>query len=597
MLARRLRSRLHGERGFTIVETVVAMVVIFGSLTALAYTATIGFRYIAFGRDRIQATGYANEIMESVRALPYTAVTNGLDTAEYATDSNIVSCSGEYRFLSCTGQKLVGQSYASGYTEDWLVPHTGTVTTDSGLDITWSTYVTNDDPTANPYSVTVQVSWDGGAISTNPNNLIRVQSDVWSPTGCVSSTTHPFAAPCQPFFYGQAVVPESEIQLTGLLHDSYVDFESGGLALPGLEAAVQEEQTAELDVGATSSSVWIDDSTGRTEDGFSESTWAADSDPDSAASETAGGVGATGAGGSLERLQEDCCDEIGMRVAVPSGDASAAGLSTEAASSDPADCPTNGTAETDGNACAGGEVRQGGIASAVAPLDHALASLGDATVVRVGVPSAESTATVDRDASATSSEDGLIDTQASRALGTIWIGGFPSAGMTAPTGMSTDPTQDANYCLRVSGYADTVRAIAGESTSTAPTASVSGGTLWYWNSGTGTYSSQSVTSSSLSSLTFTCSRSETVDGSPVEWKVRVLAAGNISPASTSTASETDTTDTTIKLSTEAVAKPIALSVDYEIWVDGILEVDLSVTTNLGSLTASSVYGPPPEFGV
>jgi hypothetical protein len=282
---------------------------------------------------------------------------------------------------------------------------------------------------------------------------------------------------------------------------------------------------------------------------------------------------------------------------VPSGDASAAGLSTEAATADAADCPTNGTAETDGEACAGGEVLSGGTASAVAPLDHALSSLGDATIVRIGTPSAESTATVDRDASSTAGEDGLVDTQASRSLGTVWIGGFPSAGLTAPTGMSTDPTQDANYCLRISGYADTVRAVAGESTSTAPTASVTGGTLYYWNASTGAYVSLSVTSSSLSSLTFTCSRSETVDGSTVDWTVSVSTAGNITPASTSTASENDASDSTIKLSTEAVSKPISLTVAYRLRVDGVNEVNLTITTNLGSLTANSVYGAPPEFGV
>ena len=149
--------------------------------------------------------------MESIRALPYSAVTSGLDTAEYAADPNIVDCSGEHRLFTCSGQKLVGQSYASGYTEDWLVPHTGTDTTDSGLDFTWASYVANNDPATNPYSVIVQVTWEGGAITNNPNNLVRVQSDVWSPSGCVSTTTHPFAAPCQPFFYGQAIVPRSEI--------------------------------------------------------------------------------------------------------------------------------------------------------------------------------------------------------------------------------------------------------------------------------------------------------------------------------------------------------------------------------------------------
>ena len=597
MLARRLRSRLQGERGFTIVETVVAMTVIFGSLTALAYTATIGFRYIAFGRDRIQATAFANEIMESIRALPYSSVTNGLDTTEYATDPNIVDCSGVARLLSCSGQKLVGQAYAGGYAANWVVPHTGPATTDSGLEITWSTYVTNDDPETNPYGVVVQVVWEGGGISANVNNLVRVQSDVWSPSGCVSSTTHPFAAPCQPFFYGQAVVPESEIHLVGQLHDAAVDFENGGLVLPGLEASVQEEQVSDLDAVASSSWVYVEDSAGREDDGKVESAWSADSDPGSAIAETAGGIVTPGTGGSLERLQDDdCCDEtIGLRFTAASGDTATAGLSTAASGADADACPPSVSAEIDANACSGVETATTGSASAVAPLDHVLSSLGDATIVRIDASPADSTTMVDRDASPTPGEDGLVDASATRSLGTIYIGGFPSAGMTAPTGLTTDSTQDNNYCMRISGYADTVRATSGETTSTPPSASVTAGTLHYWNSGTGTYSSQSVTSASLSSLSITCSPpAQMVDGELVTWSVTVAAAG-IAPASTSTASDVDPSGST--LSADAVAKPPTITVTYRIRVGVDDEVALTVTTNLGSLTASSVYGPPPEFGV
>jgi Tfp pilus assembly protein PilV len=69
LLIRRTRARLDGERGFTILETVIALMVIFASMTALAYSATIGFRYSGYGRDRIQASGIANRIMEDIRGL------------------------------------------------------------------------------------------------------------------------------------------------------------------------------------------------------------------------------------------------------------------------------------------------------------------------------------------------------------------------------------------------------------------------------------------------------------------------------------------------------------------------------------------------
>ncbi|HWL91149.1 MAG TPA: hypothetical protein VNP90_07260, partial [Actinomycetota bacterium] len=70
-------ARLHGEHGFTILETVIALMVVFASLTALTYTVSNGFRYTGYGRDRIQASGIANRIMEDIRGLAYTKITNG----------------------------------------------------------------------------------------------------------------------------------------------------------------------------------------------------------------------------------------------------------------------------------------------------------------------------------------------------------------------------------------------------------------------------------------------------------------------------------------------------------------------------------------
>ena len=603
MLTRRLRSRLQGERGFTIVETVVAITVIFGSLTALAYTATIGFRYIAFGRDRIQATGYANEIMEGIRALPYSAITKGLDTAEYSTDPNVEDCGGEYRLFGCTvgvNEKLVGQTFSGGYTEDWLVPHTGTTTTDNGLELTWSTYVTNDDVAANPYAVTVQVSWQGGgAIASGADNLVRVQSAFWSPTGCVSSTTHPFAAPCQPFFYGQALRPGTTISIAtdgafGAFHEGTVDLEEGSLVLPSAEAALQQEQVVDLDARTTISYVEVLDSSGRVKDGFVETAWAADSDPSTATVATDGGSAAAGAGGYLQRLQPDAGGEIGAKLTVAAIDAGSGGLSTEAALADPADCPPSGTVETDGLPCSGAQTLLGGTASIVAPMDHVVGTLGPATLVSVGAPATPSTVTADRDNSATASEDGLVDVQASRTLGTIRIGGFPSAGMVAPPGMMTTPTGDHNYCMRISGYQDSVRAIAGESTTTSPNASIVAGTFHYFSGGV--VLSKSVTDATLGALSVTCSSTQVVSGKNVTWEVRVTA-GEIAPASESEATTSDPSDADIKWTTEARARPISLTVHYTITVAGVDEVDLLMTVDLGELVAQATYEPPPEFGI
>ena len=598
-LTRRLRSRLQGERGFTIVETMVAITVIFGSLTAMAYTATIGFRYIAFGRNRIQATGYANEVMEGVRALPYSAITKGLSAAEYSTDPNIVYCSGEgvYRLFGCTigvNEKLVGQSFSGGYTQDWLVPHTGTITTDNGLELTWTTYVTNDDATVNPYSVTVVVSWVGGAIANNANNFVRVQSAFWSPTGCVSSTTHPFAAPCQPFFYGQALVPGSNVAVEGQFHDFAVDFEEGSIVMPGAEALMQQEQIIDLDASVTTSHVEVIDSSGRDQDGLVETVWAADSDPSTTTTATAGGSATAGPGGYLERMQSDCCDEIGGQFTAPTGDTATAGLSTAASMGDTYACPPSGTRETDSLACTGAETTLTGAMTVVAPLTHAVDTLGPATLVKLGAQSTSSKATVERDVSATAGDDGLVDSQASRTMGTIYIGGFPTAGMTAPAGMSTSSAADTNYCMRISGYQDTARAVAGERTTIAPAAGITAGTFYYRSGAS--YLNKSVTDSTLSSLPVTCSSTQTVSGKSVTWSVTVIA-GDIVPSSTSTASTNDPANAQIKWETEAKATPITVTALYRLIVDGDDEIRVTMTIDIGELVTQSVYEPPPEFGV
>lgn len=575
----------------------VAITVIFGSLTALAYTATIGFRYIAFGRDRIQATGYANEVMEGIRALPYSAITKGLDTAEYSTDPNIELCGADYRLFDCAGEKLVGQTFSGGYSQDWIVPHTDTTTTENGLELTWSTYVTNDDVTANPYSVTVLVSWQGGAIANNANNSVRVQSAFWSPSGCVSTTTHPFAAPCQPFFYGQALVPAANVTIkgqgVGAFHEGFVNFEEGTVVMPSVEALMQQEQVIDLDANVTTSDVEVVDSSGRVRSGLVETVWAADSDPSTDTTATAGGSATAGPGGYLERLQPDAGGEIGAKLTAAAGDTATAGLSTSAKLADASACPPSGTRETDNLPCTGAQSQLGGAMTIVTPLTHALGALGPATLVKVAAPTTPSTATVERDVSATSGDDGLIDSQTSRTLGTIYLGGFPTAGMTAPAGMSTSSSSDTNYCLRISGYQGTVRAVTGERTTIVPTASTAG-TLHY--NSAGTYLTKSVTDATLSSLAVSCSSTQTVSGKTVTWSVTV-SAGDIVPGSTSTTSVNDPANSEIKWEAEAKTTPIALSVHYKITINSVDEVDVRILTDLGQLVAQSVYEPPPEFGV
>ena len=238
-------------------------------------------------------------------------------------------------------------------------------------------------------------------------------------------------------------------------------------------------------------------------------------------------------------------------------------------------------------------MKQVNTVSAVTPLDHAVA-LGPASVVRIGGPSAYSTATAERDA--VSGQNGLVDVEASRTLGTIYLGGFPTSGMTAPTGMSASAGADTNFCMRVSGYSDTARVFAGARTATAPAASVGSGSLVYYDSATSAYVTKSVTDASLSTLAFTCSKTQMVGGESVTWSVTV-STGGITPASVPAAiNETLVTDSQTRLEQEATVNAIKITFRYRVIVDSRNEVDLTVTMDPGTLSARGVYGPPPSAG-
>lgn len=586
MLAARLRPRLAGERGFTIIETVVALGVVFASLATVAYTVTAGLRYIGHSRARSQATGFANEIIEEVRALPYDTIKAGMSSTNLSADPNIVYCAPSYRFESCGGEKLVVSTFAGAYSANWIVPHSGTVDLD-GLQTTWATYVTNNDVTTNPYTVTVIVNWTGGALPNNTGNTVQLQSRFWSPPGCLSTAVHPFAAPCQPFFYGLADAPPGQISISGDLHLGSVDFTDAVIDLAGAEAAGQQEQLTSLIATATSTGGQIDDSVGNESEGAESVVGEADSDPGSPTG-SAGGSPLSGGGASLERLNPDCCGEIGLRLTVPSGTSGNANSSNAATSADTYACPPEGARETDSLPCSGTRVKQGGEITAQAPFTHVVSALGQANVVRVTAPASYTTTVIDRDA--VSGYNGLVDVSANRYLGSIYLGGFPTAGMTAPTGMSTSASVDTNYCVRITGYSENTRVLVGERTATNPSNSVAG-TLYYYN-GSG-FSSKTVTDSTLGTVAVTCQKTQTVSGRSVTWRVQVLAGGFVAATAPAPTQTTDPGDSQTRTEADATTTPIGVTLSYQLIVDGAYEVDLIVQTDLGSILATGAYGEPP----
>src|SRR5438067_9581461 len=216
-ILRRARARLTDERGFVLIEAMIALGVVFATSMLMAYTATAAFNPTAAARERQAATGLADQALEEARALPFDTLKKGFDNTDLAstTDSNIVANCGGVSGTYCYGGEKIPHgcitysatacpSVPQGTTGSLpLVPHKRTVTV-RGISYTVATYVTYylNDTTNNAFRITSIVTWTSPEIHRTSN--VQVQTIDASPLGCLSTATHPFSPPCQPYLYSHA---------------------------------------------------------------------------------------------------------------------------------------------------------------------------------------------------------------------------------------------------------------------------------------------------------------------------------------------------------------------------------------------------------
>jgi type II secretory pathway pseudopilin PulG len=599
-----LHARLHDdERGFSLVETVIAAGVIFASLLTLAFTATVGFGYQDLTRQRQAATGLANQIMEKARGLAYDNIEAGMLSTDLTGDANIVDCSGTFKFLSCTvdpdepgsGEAIVSSPGLSATTP--LVPHRSSTSPNTnpvqdGITYQWSTYVTRDTTaTSAPYRVTVLVTWTGGVKGSAPNKLVRVQSLFWSPDGCRSTDTHPFAAPCQPFLYGTGVIPQSSIVVEGTVDQ--LTFASGEMLSPEASSSTQQEQILQAQGAWQGAEVVLTDTLGaETLSGGTAGATNVDSDPSTTAASYASyacPLDVACAAGSLSSTANDNTIDF-----VAPASAAAATSATAAAGLNVCPPPT-ATAETDGLACSGSRVQAGGAMTSTLTIANGGLAPGAATLARIDAPGAPSTTLVHRNAfpgttgcSPASSADGCTAVSVSRTLGTVNLGGLPAA-FTAPAGWSgTDAW--SGFLVSIVGFNDGATASAGTS-SPLPTAS-QGGTIYYWD-GAG-YESLSVTDAGVTTMSSSVSLTENIGGVDLTVNIDTVVAG-LAPGSTSL---TPVVPGGSETRTEATAQsvPPTLAITYTLLQGAVVLADLTITANLGTLEASGTYAAAPAQG-
>jgi hypothetical protein len=164
--------------------------------------------------------------------------------------------------------------------------------------------------------------------------------------------------------------------------------------------------------------------------------------------------------------------------------------------------------------------------------------------------------------------------------------------------MVTDPTNGNNYCVRITGYSETVRIIAGERATAPSNASPVGSITYYTGTGSGFTTKNVTDTATLPTLPVVCqSTLQPVSGKNVQWRVTVTSGGIVPASAPSYTEVVDPADSQTRLEAEATTTPLAVTIRYQLFVDAILEMDVTVTTELGSLIARGVYGEPPPGGV
>lgn len=609
----RIHARVRDdERGFSLLETVIAITVIFGSLITLALSASTGFRYVGIGREQQAANQVANQLMEQTRGLAFSKIQRGMQASELSTDPNLVTaCAGDptgtYRLLDCTGEKVVSTNLnCPTATTDCsvpIVPSSGTVgqAEDYPVDYTWHSYVTNNCPVViegaceaiSPYRVTIIVTWEGAGTSADGVQGVTIQSLFHSPGGCINSSTHPFAAPCQPFYYGQAIAPSGEIEVSGSVGS--VDFQSGTVILTGVETTMQVEQVSQVQSSWTQSQTNLTTSSGTTAlpTAASFGATAVDSDPSATTPNYQVSPVDPGEGSN----QVTAGGDNNVQVQNAAGDAGEAISATAAGGTNACPpVPPASTQESDLQPCGGAKVQQAGVSRIVAYLyqdldadDVADLELGETTLASVGPASVPTTVFTDREL--VSDEDGNIENSASRTLGTVSIGGLPEF-VPAPAGWGTS-------FLELTGYSDAVATAAGTS-AVYPTTSIAG-TLSYWSGGG--YSTVDLGATpeySLSNLEFIhVADVADANGVPHQIQIRIATVDSISMGSVPATSESSEGCPAGGCTTEAratVGSPIIGSLTYELWIDGVQIVDTRIDVSLGTLSSKSIYGPTPEAG-
>jgi prepilin-type N-terminal cleavage/methylation domain-containing protein len=582
----RLASRRGEDDGFTLIELVVAMLVISLVLLGLMAAQTSALVTGAQARQRTQAAAVANQTMEQLRALPWLTLSKGLH-------ANFVSAAGgDVNVASGRLQPAVGSTISeplvtSSAQVTNMPPLSGaagtnkTVSTDpggTGTTFTTRTYVTTSPSTASGVlTLTVITTWP--AKSNARNAYVMLRSQAYAPAGgCGDVSNQPFLGACQALFSGSggATAPSVVVSPvtpgpgapapTSLLAGT--DYAVATLAVGQAGASLTSQQSTSVDSTvqhAASTLTRVDPEAPETASGGTKLNNAASNDVGSAGAAPSSPADVVGTGTSSTVTATG--GSLSLLLQAGTGASGTAGASTTTS------CRSGVPA---GQPCGSGDL-SGGTASTVTlragTTSFVAASIGTGGASKAfsaRFSSAPGTSSV---GCTTLSGAGCAAGGASHTVGTTVLGGGPWTGAT--TGL-----------VKVSSYSDSVLVQRGDAQkATAATASRSA-TISYWN-GTG-YATLAVTRATDQVLTVPAvtwtDGTRTVTASA---RVTVTKSADLAVASDPAGCTGD------GCTLDSDTGTITVAVTYTV-TEGAVQQALSVVTDLGSSRASAAYKAAPS---
>ncbi|WP_062078879.1 type IV pilus modification PilV family protein [Demequina globuliformis] len=606
-------SRLNRyELGFTLVELIVAMFVM-----AIVIIAIIGIQASALTTNadsnaRQQATSYANEAMEQLRAIPWNVLKKGMA-------SNYQAASGGDSFAPGNVLDVEGTAVAlhvapagpndQDLTSAWppLFDSTGShsqLKVDAagrGTEFTVRSYVTVDQAGQDDaYGLAVVVSWD--SLKSGAQEVTTLFSTAYAPSGgCGDLNNAPFLASCQALYYSHAAsgnvvfsasattLPENETDPAlprPLFGSSPFHQIQVGTASTSAQSSSQQTTSATA-LGQYGGVRWNDDDTNNQPETFG---WLE-------------GYEAFSVAASNDDVSPEAPPANPTDVVMSANNSShtigggLTGLRLEGRSDDPRDGWLDASTT---QSCSVGA----GAATVPATQPCAAARLNPATtysgylllhagpdIVRLGRVQNESGSSVEtawagrfieglagngNTGCEVLSGSGCASAGVNRQLGTISVGAIVSS--------SWDDGDAGSGLVMITGYNDSVLAQRGTSQTTTPASIARSGSLQYWNG------------SGYSTLSLAPGSNEGADIAEVTWSnplVAVTASGRVSVSQAGESpSGLDPLCEQEACATTAATGTVTAAIDYAIEPVAGDPFILTVTMTLNGSSASASYKEP-----